>query len=47
VWEDEYSVNTYVNGKVISVDTILGMGGRSVKENGGGGEFKYDMFDIL
>jgi hypothetical protein len=29
------------------VDTIPGMGGGRIKENGGGGEFKYDIFDIL
>jgi hypothetical protein len=36
----------YVNEKMIPVETILGMG-RGVKDNGGGGEFKYDIFDIL
>jgi hypothetical protein len=33
--------------KMISVETIPGMGRREIKENGGGGEFKYDIFDIL
>jgi hypothetical protein len=33
----------YVNGKMISVETIPGMGGRGVKENDGWGEFKYDI----
>jgi hypothetical protein len=35
----------YVNGKVIPVEAIPGRGG--IKENGGGGEFKYDLFDTL
>jgi hypothetical protein len=30
---------------MISARTIPGMDGR--KENGGGGEFKYEIFDIL
>jgi hypothetical protein len=34
-----------VNGKMILVETIPGMGG--IKEIDGGGEFKYDIFDIL
>jgi hypothetical protein len=36
-----------INGKNISVDIIPGMGEGWMKENGGGGEFKYDIFDIL
>jgi hypothetical protein len=32
---------------MIPVQTIPGMGGEGIKENGGGGEFKYDIFDIL
>jgi hypothetical protein len=36
----------YVNGEMIPVETIPGMGGRGIKENGGRGEFKYDTFDI-
>jgi hypothetical protein len=35
----------YINVKLIPVETIPGMGG--VKENGGGGELKYDIFDTL
>jgi hypothetical protein len=35
-----------VNGKMRPVETIPGMEGR-IKENDGGGEFKYDIFDIL
>jgi hypothetical protein len=29
------------------VETIPGMGRKSNKENGGGDEFKYDIFDTL
>jgi hypothetical protein len=36
----------YVNGKIISVETIAGMGGQ-IKENDEGVEFKYDIFDTL
>jgi hypothetical protein len=36
----------YVNGKMRSVETIPGIG-QGIKENDGGGEFKYDIFDIL
>jgi hypothetical protein len=36
----------YINGKIIPVDTISGMGGE-IKENSGGSEFKYDTFDVL
>jgi hypothetical protein len=35
----------YVNAKMIPLETVLGIGGGRVKENGGGGEFKYDLFD--
>jgi hypothetical protein len=34
-----------VNAKMRPVDTIPGMG--EIKKNDGGGEFKYDVFDIL
>jgi hypothetical protein len=37
----------YVNVKIIPVETMPRMGGEVIKENGGGGEFKYDIFDIL
>jgi hypothetical protein len=30
-----------------SDETISGMRRKGIKENGGGGEFKYDIFDIL
>jgi hypothetical protein len=33
----------YVNGKMRPVETIPGMEGE-IKENGEGGEFKYDIF---
>jgi hypothetical protein len=36
----------YVNGKIILFETIPGIG-EGVKENEVGGEFKYDIFDIL
>jgi hypothetical protein len=32
-----------VNGKLIPVETVLGLRGR---ENDGGDEFNYDIFDI-
>jgi hypothetical protein len=36
----------YVSGKMRPVETIPGMGEGRIK-NGGGGDFKYDIFDIL
>jgi hypothetical protein len=33
----------YVNGKMIPVETIPRIGGRTVRENDGGGEFNYDI----
>jgi hypothetical protein len=36
----------YVNGKVIPVETIPGMG-EEMKENDGEGEFKYDVLQEL
>jgi hypothetical protein len=36
------------NRRKIPVETIFRMGIKEgIKENGGGGEFKYDIFDIL
>jgi hypothetical protein len=35
------------NGKMRPVEIVPGMGGRGKKENGGGGELRYDVFDIL
>jgi hypothetical protein len=32
---------------MIPVETISGMGRGGIKENGGGGEFKYNIFDTL
>jgi hypothetical protein len=37
----------YINGKLRPVETVPGMGGVRIKENGRGGELKYDIFDIL
>jgi hypothetical protein len=36
----------YVNVKMIPFETISEMG-RGIKESGGEGEFKYDIFDTL
>jgi hypothetical protein len=36
-----------VNGKIRPDETIPEMGtGERIKENGGGGEFNYDIYDI-
>jgi hypothetical protein len=32
---------------MIPIETIPVMREEEIKENGGGGEFKYDIFDIL
>jgi hypothetical protein len=37
----------YVNGDMITFETIPEMGRKRIKENGGEGEFKYDVFNIL
>jgi hypothetical protein len=37
----------YINGKMTPVETMSGVGGGGIKENDGGGEFKYDIFAIL
>jgi hypothetical protein len=37
----------YANGKMVSAETIPEMGGGGLKENSGGGESKYGIFDIL
>jgi hypothetical protein len=38
----------YVNAKMIPVETIPGIGGWGrLKEDDGGGEFNYDIFDEL
>jgi hypothetical protein len=37
----------YVSGKMISVEIIPGMRGGVIKDNGGRGEFKYNILNIL
>jgi hypothetical protein len=37
----------YVNAKLIPVQTVPGIRGGRMKESGGGGEFKYNIFDTL
>jgi hypothetical protein len=37
----------YVNAKMIPVETIPGIGRGGMKESSCGGEFKYDIFDML
>jgi hypothetical protein len=37
----------YVNGKMRADEIIPGMGEGRIKENGGGDEFKYDIFNKL
>jgi hypothetical protein len=38
----------YVNNSMIPVETTLGNRGEGIKESGGGGgEFKYGIFDTL
>jgi hypothetical protein len=37
----------YINGKMIPIETSPGMGEGGIQENDEGGEFKYDIFDIL
>jgi hypothetical protein len=37
----------YVNGKMIPVEAIPELGEGGMKEDDGGGEFKYNMFDTL
>jgi hypothetical protein len=32
---------------MVSVETVLGVGGGRMRENGGGDEFKHNIFDIL
>jgi hypothetical protein len=36
-----------VNGKMISVETLPGIGGGRLRETGRGGEFTYDIVDML
>jgi hypothetical protein len=35
-----------ISGKMIPVEIIPGMGVEGIKENDGGGQFKYDIFHI-
>jgi hypothetical protein len=37
----------YVNRKIRPVETTPGMREEGIKENDGGGKFKYDTFDIV
>jgi hypothetical protein len=37
----------YENGKMRSVETIPGMEVEGIKENDGGGEFNYDILQVL
>jgi hypothetical protein len=37
----------YENGKMRPVATVPRKGGQETKGNDGGGEFKYNIFDIL
>jgi hypothetical protein len=37
----------YINGKMVSVETIPGKEGGVIKKNGEGSGLKYDIFDIL
>jgi hypothetical protein len=36
----------YVSAKMIPIETVPGIGGWRIKEQGGG-EFKYNIFDTL
>jgi hypothetical protein len=36
-----------VNGEMRAAETTPRMGGWGIKENSGGGKFKYDIFDTL
>jgi hypothetical protein len=36
-----------MNAKLIPVETVLGIRGRIMAESHGGGEVKYNIFDIL
>jgi hypothetical protein len=37
----------YANAKMIPLETVPGIKGGGIKERGGVGEFKYDIFDTL
>jgi hypothetical protein len=40
-------VHVYVNAVMITNVSILGIRRRGIKETGGGGEFKYDILEVL
>jgi hypothetical protein len=40
----KHCIHMYVNVKIIPVETVPGIGGRRMKANSGGYEFKYDIF---
>jgi hypothetical protein len=42
-----YILFLYINEKLIYAKTTTKMGEGKVKENGGVGEFNYNIFDIL
>jgi hypothetical protein len=46
IWH-KYCIYIYVNGKMRPVESIPGMGVDGTKGNDWGGEFKYDIVDIL
>jgi hypothetical protein len=37
----------YVNAKMVPVETVLVIRGGGINETGRGGEFKYNIFDIV
>jgi hypothetical protein len=37
----------YVNAKMIPIETVPGIGGEGIKQSGGGGKFKFDIFATL
>jgi hypothetical protein len=37
----------YVNEKLMSVETVPGMEEGGIRDNGRGGDLKYDIFDTL
>jgi hypothetical protein len=43
----KYCIHMYINGKMIPVETVPGMGAGRIKENDRGGEFKCDIFGKL
>jgi hypothetical protein len=43
----EYYGLMYANRKMRPAETIPGMRGEEIEENGGGGEFNYDILEEL